>query len=137
MVTFGSDLHLELPPGYKMEVGLYTPETDISDDVIIDLRYRYRWNDDANASPCHLALYAVDLHKGTQAVGAGMNVRFTTGRRMISMVTTTGSTSTSSYTFIAPVTVSTFRQIKISGSKTYPLKSGVTYLWVVVGEIAQ
>lgn len=137
MITYGSDLDLELPDGYAMETGIYVPSEDISDEVVIDLKNAYRWNDDENVSTCHLAIYAVDVHKGMQAAGAGLNVRFETGRRMISMVTTPGGTSTSSFAFIMPDTTSTFRRIRITGSNSYPLKAGVTYLWVVIGELAE
>lgn len=127
---------LTLPDGYAMEMGLYTPTSDISSAITIDLQNTYRWNDSGKKSACFLSMFAVTVQSGTQAAGAGFNARFGTGNRTHSMVTQTSSTSTSSTVFINPKTTTTFNQITLTGTGSYPMKKDVTYMWMVIGELA-
>ena len=127
---------ITLPEGYNMEMGLYTPTSDISSAVEVDLQNTYRWNDTGKESSCYLALFAVDLLKGVQAAGASLHARFGNGERTHNMVQSSGSTSTSSTTFITPGATTTFNTIKLTGTGSYPMKTGVTYLWIVIGELA-
>lgn len=125
-----------LPDGYLMEMGLYVPDTDKSSAVTIDLKNTFRWNDTGKESACYLLVIGVDIRKGTQAVALGAHVKFGVGERNHQMVTTASGCSTSTTVFMNPKTTGTFNQITITGTSSYPLKAGHTYLWMVIGEPA-
>ena len=127
---------LTLPDGYAMEMGLYVPASDIQSAVTVDLKNTFRWADSGKTSACYLALFGVDLRSGIQAAGAGLHVKFGTGERNHQMVQTGSGCSTSSTVFISPSTTTTFNSITITGTGSYPLKTGISYLWLVIGELA-
>ena len=132
----GGGNNITLPSGYDMEMGIYIPDADKASDVTIDLQKTFRWNDSGKESACYLLMVGVDIRKGTQAAGACLNARFGTGQRTHSMVAQTSSASTSSTVFINPKTTTTFNQITLTGTESYPLKNGHCYLWAVIGETA-
>lgn len=125
-----------LPTGYLMEMGLYVPDTDQSSAVTIDLQHTFRWADTDKTSACYLLVVGVDIRKGTQAAALGAHVKFGVGERNHQMTTTTSGCTTSSTVFMNPATTTTFNQITITGTGSYPLKAGHTYLWMVIGELA-
>lgn len=125
---------ITIPDGYTIEMGMYIPESDISSNISIDLEHTFRWADTGKTSACYLAVFGVDLRSGTSAAGAGLHVKFGVGERNHQMVQTTSGTTTSSTVFINPSTTTTFNQIKITGTGTYPLKKGISYMWMVIGE---
>lgn len=127
---------ITLPSGYAMEMGIYVPDTDKSSAVTIDLQNTFRWNDTGKESACYLLVVGVDIRKGTQAAALGAHVKFGVGERNHQMVTTTSGCSTSSTVFMNPATTGTFSQITITGTGSYPLKAGHSYLWMVIGELA-
>lgn len=128
--------NITLPEGYHMEMGIYIPESDISSAVTVDLQNTFRWADTGKTSACYLLIVGVDIRKGTQAAGLGAHVKFGVGERNHQMVTTASGCSTSSTIFINPSSTTTFNQIKITGTSAYPLKTGHSYLWMVIGEHA-
>ena len=125
-----------LPTGYAMDMGLYVPTSDTSSAVTLTVPRTYRWADTGKTSACYLLLIGVDIRKGTQAAALGAHVKFGVGERNHQMTTTTSGCTTSSTVFINPVSTTTFNQITITGTGSYPLKAGHTYLWIVIGELA-
>lgn len=124
-----------LPAGYEMEMGIYVPDADKSSAVTIDLAKTFRWNDTGKESACYLVVIGVDIRKGTQAAALGAHVKFGVGERNHQMVTTTSGCSTSSTVFMnAVLSNGLFNQVTITGTGSYPLKKGHTYLWIVIGE---
>ena len=134
-IVTGGGFSIELPSGYAMEMGIYIPDTDKSSAVTIDLQNTFRWNDTGKTSACYLLVVGVDIRKGTQAAALGAHVKFGVGERNHQMVTTTSGCSTSSTIFMNPATTGTFSQITITGTGSYPLKAGHSYLWMVIGEL--
>lgn len=127
---------ITLPDGYAMEMGIYIPDADKSSAVTVDLQQTFRWADTGKESACYLLVVGVDIRKGTQAAALGAHVKFGVGERNHQMVTTTSGCSTSSTVFMNPKTTTTFNQITITGTGSYPLKAGHSYLWMVIGELA-
>lgn len=125
-----------LPEGYAMEMGIYIPDSDKSSAVTINLQNTFRWADTGKTSACYLLVVGVDIRKGTQAAALGAHVKFGVGERNHQMVTTTSGCSTSTTVFANPVNTTTFNQITITGTASYPLKAGHSYLWMVIGELA-
>lgn len=124
-----------LPAGYAMDMGLYVPDSDKSSNVTIDLPRTYRWNDSGKTSACYLLVIGVDIRSGTQAAALGAHVKFGIGERNHQMTTTTSGCTTSTTVFMNAVLSSgVFNQVTITGTSSYPLKKGHTYLWMVIGE---
>lgn len=132
----GGGTGVTLPAGYDMEMGIYIPDSDKSSAVTIDLQKTFRWADTGKESACYLLVVGVDIRKGTQAAALGAHVKFGVGERNHQMVTTASGCSTSSTVFANPKTTTTFNQITITGTGSYPLKQGHSYLWMVIGELA-
>lgn len=127
---------VDLPAGYAMEMGIYIPDSDKSSAVTIDLQNTFRWNDTGKESACYLLVVGVDIRKGTQAAALGAHVKFGVGERNHQMVTTTSGCSTSTTVFMnAVLSNGIFSQVTITGTGSYPLKSGHSYLWMVIGEV--
>ena len=135
-ISSGDGGGVALPDGYAIEMGIYVPASDISNSVTVDLKNTFRWADSGKTSACYLSIFGVDLRSGIQAAGSGYHVKFGVGERNHQMVQTTGGCSTSTTIFINPSTTTTFNQIKIAGTGSYPLKKDISYLWMVIGEIA-
>jgi len=125
---------LTLPDGYEMEMGVYIPDSDVSSAVTLNLQKTFRWADTGKTSACYLLIVGVDIRKGTQAAALGAHVKFGVGERNHQMVTTTSGCSTSSTIFVNPVSTTTFDKITITGTSSYPLKTGITYMYMVIGE---
>ena len=125
-----------LPEGYTIEMGIYVPESDISSAVTIDLKNTFRWADSGKTSACYLLMAGVDIRTGTQAAALGAHVKFGVGERNHQMVTTSSGCSTSSTVFLNPKSTTTFNAITMTGTGSYPLKKGHSYLWMVIGELA-
>lgn len=129
--------NVTLPDGYAMEMGIYIPDSDVSSAVTIDLQNTFRWADTGKTSACYLLVVGVDIRKGTQAAALGAHVKFGVGERNHQMVTTTSGCSTSTTIFMNPSSTTTFNSFKLTGTSAYPLKAGHSYLWMVIGELAQ
>ena len=123
-----------LPTGYTMEMGIYVPDSDKSSAVTIDLQNTFDWNSSGKTSACYLFVIGIDIRKGTQAAAMGCHVKFGVGERNHQMVTTTSGCSTSSTVFANAATTPTFNKLTITGTGSYPLKTGHHYLWMVIGE---
>lgn len=123
-----------LPAGYTMEMGIYVPASDISSAIEIPLKHTFRWADTGKESACYLLMVGVDIRKGTQAAALGAHVKFGVGERNHQMVTTSSGCSTSSTVFLNPKSTTTFDAFTMTGTGSYPLKKGHSYLWMVIGE---
>ena len=134
MIAGGNGSSIELPSGYTMEMGIYIPDKDITSNIEIPLKNTFRWADTGKESACYLLMVGVDIRKGTQAAALGAHVKFGVGERNHQMVTTSSGCSTSSTIFCNPSSTTTFNVLKLTGTSSYPLKKGHSYLWMVIGE---
>ena len=125
---------ISMPDGYTMETGIYVPTSDISSTIQIQLEHTFRWSDTGKESACQLMMVGIDICKGTQAAAFGAHVKFGVGERNHQMVTTTSGCSTSTTVFCNPSSTTTFNVLKLTGTSSYPLKAGHSYLWIVIGE---
>lgn len=130
---------VELPDGYAMEMGVFTPEADVvsTNPLRIQLTNTYKWRGNSgDTTSTFMGYCAITLKTGVLAAWAGLLARIGSNTRTQYMVTTANGTSTSSSSIMAPVKTSDISAVDFVGTNTYPIKAGVTYLWYVVGALA-
>lgn len=131
---------IALPDGFAMEMGIMIPESDIGGtSQSIKCKNTYKWNYAGRSANTYAAIFAVELTTERPAtlwaVNAYHNNKVRHARNCI--ISSAGSISTNTATdYISFSTNSTSNLLRLNPPAGYPLKAGITYLWIVIGEVA-
>ena len=128
----------QLPSGYAMEFGTVTLASDATSYITLTLENTYKWRTSDKSGNTFTALFAVDAYSGVSCVIASINFyNFAKNNGSRNFATNdTGSISTNATDFVGFGTASKDNILTLAGTQYYPLKAGITYFWVVVGEVA-
>ena len=127
-----------LPDGYALECGIYIPATDITSPIIIYLENKYIWFKSNRTGNTYCLISSLDSMKDVASIISGFTfitydnksdnrTYWNDGKN--TLVKNTGITS------IGFSTNSSSNNLRITGTSAYPIKAGVRYLWIVVGEV--
>ncbi len=127
---------VDLPTGVAIEMGVYAPEEhNYGTAENIQLRNNYIWN--AQTAPAFLFLCGVNYNKTDTGVIGGYCIRPQgSSAKRNAICGTSSSTTTTSTAVIDLQSGDTSNVLLLKGTSTYPMRKGVSYLWIVIGATA-
>lgn len=137
-----SGIVVDLPSGYALECGTYIPASDITDssNVHIYLKNTYKWYTSDRIGNTFCALFGIDINNNfIPSAIAGLwfcNYTGVEARRNFYIKEDGSLGSTSAGTLAGFSTNGTSNLLRLKGLSLGPLKAGINYFWIVVGEVA-
>lgn len=135
----GGGIDIKLPTGYAMEYGVYIPAEDATGSIFITLENTYKWREPNRTGNTYAFTCGMDFNSTNMSgtlVGYGVT---SAGGANLGRKTDVSSSGTLMGSNTAPAHFSTndkSNTLVIAGNETFPLKAGVSYFWIVIGEVA-
>ena len=130
-------VNIELPNGYAMEMGTYVPSSDVTYIIELELKNTYRWSTYDRTGNTFASMFSLDVYSGIASMMAGIvfyNYAKKTGSRNF-CTSDAGVISIYGGDIVGFSTNETSNLLRLRGTSSYPLKAGVRYFWIVIGEV--
>lgn len=124
-----------LPTGVAMECGVYIPAENDTDTVIIYTNNTYKWNTQMNHTT-FAAFVAIDIPAGTASMLAGLAFYDKNRTKKNNTYAVNASETIGTYSgYCGFSSNGSSNNFRIPATAAYPLVAGVSYFYIVVGEV--